>query len=168
MTERCTSIEIGRLVPSEVARFLGFRAEGLRADPDTFRVSAENDAQHGIDYWRQRLGHDHVVAAVEDGRWVGLGGFSRFVGRKLEHKGLIWGMYVAPDSRGTGVGDLIIEDLLEYSRTCVRQVQLTVMADNERAIAFYRRPGFEWYATEPAAIFRGGSYADEMLMWRAS
>jgi len=66
-----------------------------------------------------------VVGALDEVRLLGVGGFARFAGDKLDHKGLVWGMYVRPEARG---------------RVCL--LQLTVMADNARARAFYERHGF--------------------------
>jgi ribosomal protein S18 acetylase RimI-like enzyme len=49
----------------------------------------------------------------------------------------------------------------------VRQVQLTVVAANARAIAFYERHGFARYGGEPQSVrMSDGSFADEALMWR--
>ena len=97
---------------------------------------------------------------------IGVGGFSRFLGAKLDHKGLIWGMYVSPAERGSGVAREIMRALIETARGQVRQLQLTVMADNARARAFYERHGFELYGVEPAAVQCDGGWADEALMWR--
>jgi ribosomal protein S18 acetylase RimI-like enzyme len=49
----------------------------------------------------------------------------------------------------------------------VRQVQLTVVASNARAVAFYERHGFARYGVEPASICMAeGVYVDEASMWR--
>jgi len=157
---------VHRVQSFEVDRFLAFRAEGLIANEASFRVTPDDDIALGVESWRQRLAKDYVVAIVTGEQWLGVGGFSRFTGSKLDHKGLIWGMNVAPAARGTGVADRIMESLLEHARQNVRQVQLTLMADNIRAMSLYKRHGFELYATEPAAIRQADQYADEALMWR--
>jgi ribosomal protein S18 acetylase RimI-like enzyme len=56
--------------------------------------------------------------------------------------------------------------LLDHARTVVRQVQLTVVASNARAVAFYERHGFVRYGVEPDSIRTGAGFADEALMWR--
>ncbi len=75
-------------------------------------------------------------------------------------------MYVAPAARGTGAADAIMNALIDHAKGRMRHLQLTVMADNLRARAFYRRHEFETYATEPASVLRPNGYADESLMWR--
>ncbi len=155
-----------RVHPQDVARFLSFRRAGLTNDPDAFRILPADDAAIAEEAWRARLERDHVVGIERGGDLLGVGGFSRFVGAKLDHKGLIWGMYVAPAERGAGVADEIMRALIETARGRVRQIQLTVMADNARARAFYARHGFELYGVEPQAVRREGGWADEAMMWR--
>jgi len=154
-----------RLTAADVERFRTIRLEGLRGDPTGFRYSEAEDERIETSSWAERLERDFVVGAERDGELIGIGGFSRFGGEKLEHKGLIWGMYVRPDARGTGAADAIMRALIAHARAHVRQLQLTVMADNARARAFYERHGFACYATEPEAVRRGDGYFDEALMW---
>ncbi|HEV7704478.1 MAG TPA: GNAT family N-acetyltransferase [Gemmatimonadaceae bacterium] len=154
-----------RLTSADVERFRAVRLEGLRNDPFGFRYSAEEDESIASDVWADRLDRDLVIAAEQDAEILGVGGFSRVAGDKLEHKGLIWGMYVRASARGTGVSDAIMRALIEHARGRVRQLQLTVMSSNARARAFYERHGFVHYATEPQAIRQGSDYHDESSMW---
>lgn len=158
---------IRRLTSLDVEAYLAVRTEGLTRDADAFRVDPKDDAAFGRDGWRARLDRDYVVAAENDGLILGIGGFARIPGVKTEHKGLIWGMYVRPEARGTGAANAIMTALLAYAPTVARQVQLTVVAANARAVAFYERHGFARYGVEPQSV-RGadGSFADEALMWR--
>jgi ribosomal protein S18 acetylase RimI-like enzyme len=156
---------IVRLTSNDVERFRTVRLEGLRNDPDGFRYEVMEDEAIGAAAWAARLDRDHVVAAEQDGVILGVGGFSRVAGQKLEHKALIWGMYVRPEARGTGVADAIMRALIEHARGRVRQLQLTVMSNNGRARAFYERHGFVLYATEPQAVRQGTEYRDESSMW---
>lgn len=158
-------MQIVRLTSADVERFRAVRLEGLRSDPDGFRYSEAEDRAIASDVWAARLDRDVVVAAEHDGEILGIGGFSRVAGEKLEHKGLIWGMYVRASARGSGVADAIMRALIEHARGRVRQVQLTAMSSNARARAFYERHGFVHYATEPQAVRQGSDYCDESSMW---
>lgn len=155
-----------RLRSEDAERFLALRAEALTAEPQVFRVKLEDDAVVGLEGWRQQLERDYVVGIEAGGALVAIGGLSRFFGHKLKHKALLWGMYVRPQARGTGVADMLMNALLEFAPSRVRQVQLTVIASNLRAIAFYERHGFRIYATEPGSVRMGTRYVDEALMWR--
>lgn len=158
-------IKIVRLTSADVARFRTVRFEGLRSDPSGFRYSEAEDELIDPSTWAARLDRDFVVGAEQNSEIIGVGGFSRFAGEKLDHKGLIWGMYVRSDARGTGAADAIMRALIAHARGQVRQLQLTVMADNARARAFYARHGFVHYATEPQAVRQEDAYRDEASMW---
>ena len=158
-------MRIVRLTSADVERFRAVRLEGLRSDPTGFRYSVAEDEAMSSSMWAERLDRDFVVAVVRDGEILGVGGFSRLAGEKLQHKGLIWGMYVRAHARGTGAANAIMRALVAHARGCVRQVQLTVLANNARARALYARHGFVHYATEPEAVRQGDAYHDEASMW---
>ena len=155
-----------RLTADDLAVFRAVRSEGLSNDPGAFRVSVADDDLLSPEAWKQRLTNGFVVSVEAEGRVLGIGGFAQMPGTKADHKGLIWGMYVRPEGRGKGVADAVMTALLDHARTVVRQVQLTVVADNARAVAFYERHGFTRYGVEPDAIAMEGRFADEALMWR--
>lgn len=159
-------MQITRLSSNDVDAFLALRTRGLVDDAPYFRVTAGDDALLGIDYWRVRLDTDIVLGVLDEKVLVGIGGLTRFVGEKLCHKGLIWGMYIAPQARGGTVSRLLLEGLLQHAQGYVRQVQLTLMASNVRAKAYYERHGFTVYAIEPASVITPDGPADEALMWR--
>ena len=158
-------MRIVRLGPDDVGPFLNLRGQALDGDPDAFRYTTADDRRAGEAAWRERLRRDYVIGAVADEGLIGIGGFARLTGDKIDHKGLIWGMYVRPEARGRGVADALMLALLEHARARVRLVQLTVMADNPRARAFYERHGFRLYGVEPQAVRQGGELRDEALMW---
>lgn len=110
------NVRLIHLTSDKVERFLAFRRQGLNGDPDGFRYAVADDDATGELGWRERLQRDFVVAAERDDDLLGIGGFSRLVGARLDHKGLIWGMYVAPAARGSGVADRVMAALMERAR----------------------------------------------------
>ena len=160
-------MEIIRLTPDDTPRFLALRRAMFDTEALSFRGAAADDAALGEAAWRERLARDYVYALVQDGEWLAIGGLSRLAGAKLDHKGLVWGMYALPAARGTGAAARILDALEEAARAIgLRQLQLTLMADNARAKALYERRGYVLYAIEPESVRRGDVYADEALMWK--
>ncbi len=160
-------MEIIRLTPDDTPRFLALRRAMFDTEALSFRGAAADDAALGEAAWRERLVRDYVYALVQDGEWLAVGGLSRLAGQKLDHKGLVWGMYALPAARGTGAAARILDALEEAARAIgLRQLQLTLMADNARAKALYERRGYVLYAIEPESVRRGDVYADEALMWK--
>jgi ribosomal protein S18 acetylase RimI-like enzyme len=145
---------------------MALRTLGLTSEPERFRTSAKDDAKLGADFWRNRLDTDRVIGVFSDDKLVGIGGLTRFVGEKLSHKGLIWGMYIAREARGGDVSHALMTALLDAAAGYVTHLQLTLMADNFRARAYYERYGFQLYALEPGSVMTPNGPANEALMWR--
>jgi RimJ/RimL family protein N-acetyltransferase len=155
---------IRRLASDDVAAFHALRLEGFTRHPLQFRYSPDDERGMSLDIVAERLASAYVVGAFADGALAGIGGFSRLTGEKLRHKGLLWGMYVRSEARGHGFADGIVRAIVEHAAGRVELLQLTVMADNARAIRLYERWGFTAYGTEPAAVKVGERYLDELLM----
>ena len=160
-------MDIVKLGPEDTERFLALRRAMFATEAMNFRGASADDDAIGLAAWRERLARDHVYAVVQDGTWLAVGGLTRLAGQKLDHKGLVWGMYALPAARGTGAAARILDQLEAKAREIgLRQLQLTLMADNTRARRVYERHGFALYATEPESVRRDGEFADEALMWK--
>jgi len=80
------------------------------------------------------------------------------------HSGVL-GMGLLPLFRGYGYGAALIQATLsEARRVGLVRFELTVHADNERAIALYKRVGFEKEGTMKCAALIDGNYKDLILM----
>jgi ribosomal protein S18 acetylase RimI-like enzyme len=159
-------MELVRLTRDHLLEFMTLRTRGLNEEPMSFRVSPRDDEKQGEAFWANRLDTDVVLGVREAGNLVAIGGLGRFIGEKLQHKGLIWGMYIVPSARGGGVSDILMTGLLAAAKDYVSQLQLTLMASNDRARRYYERYGFTLYAIEPGSVMTPDGPADEALMWR--
>jgi ribosomal protein S18 acetylase RimI-like enzyme len=95
---------------------------------------------------------------------MGVAGFCQHEGTKMSHKGILWGMYVRPEARGSGLATALVETVLEHASKEVEQVQLTVVVNNLRARRLYERMGFVEYGLEKESLKYRGAYFDETLM----
>lgn len=78
------------------------------------------------------------------------------------------GIGVAASAQGQGVGSALVQALIEYADRWAQilRIELTVFADNERAIRLYQRFGFRHEGTHRAYALRGGAFADVHAMAR--
>lgn len=84
--------------------------------------------------------------------------------RRLAHTGEI-ALSVRKKYWHIGVGSAIMETLIELAKEAsLKNVELGVYADNERAIALYRRFGFEEIGRHRGKMYVDGEYYDEILM----
>lgn len=89
----------------------------------------------------------------------------RHIGRAA-HVVYLGTLAVAPAKKGRGVAQMMMGDALARLRAAgIRRVELTVEADNPRAIAFYERFGFVHEGTQRAAYKRASDagYVDELM-----
>src|SRR5262245_53584138 len=121
--------------------------------------------------WRKRLATNDdtqigLVATVA-GEVVGNLGLTRLTRPRRAHVGEI-GMAVRDDWQGKGVGSALLEAALDLADNWLgmRRIELHVHADNERAIALYRKFGFELEGTHRAYAIRNGVYVDSLSMAR--
>jgi len=157
-------VELRRLTPNDAAAYRALRLEGFAAHPLEFRYSPADEEALSQAETERRLAESFVVGVFAAGELAGIGGWTRFAGEKLRHKGLLWGMYVRPLAPGTGASNEIVSAIVEDARREVEMLLLTVAAPNARARRLYERWGFEAYGTEPAAVRAGEAYVDEVLM----
>ncbi|WP_058045349.1 GNAT family N-acetyltransferase [Streptomyces roseifaciens] len=90
--------------------------------------------------------HQQLVVAVHDGRVVGTLQLTVIPGlsRAGMTRGLIEGVRVHGDARGSGLGSLLVEWALDAARRAgCRMAQLTSDATRVDAHRFYERLGFE-------------------------
>jgi RimJ/RimL family protein N-acetyltransferase len=159
------TVLLRRLGEADADRFLQLRQDGAIAAADSFRFDAVDDFALDRPTLLARLARATVLGIFEDATLVAIGGVEPFQGRKLAHKWLLWGMYVARP--GQGYGERIVHELVMAAENGgAASVQLTLMADNARARALYERCDFVAYGVEPQSVLRNGIFADELLMWR--
>ncbi len=152
------------LGPEDAALYQALRLRALRESPEAFGSTHEEEVGLSLDIVASRLEHSIVprgrvvVGAFVSGALVGVVGSLQNDKAKMRHKAVIWGMYVASDARGRGVGRLLIDRAIAETRTWkgVERVTLTVVERNEAARRLYRAAGFEVFGREPDALRQDG------------
>ncbi|HEV8192071.1 MAG TPA: GNAT family N-acetyltransferase [Ktedonobacterales bacterium] len=115
----------------------------------------------------RELGPDsHWFVAVAEREVVGLAGLD--VGRgRLRHSGHVF-LFVARAWQGRGIGTRLLRTLLDLADDwlLLRRVELTVIADNDRAKRLYEQMGFEIEGLRKMSVIAQGRLKDEYLMAR--
>jgi L-phenylalanine/L-methionine N-acetyltransferase len=108
-----------------------------------------------------------LVADVE-GQVVGNAGLQA-AGRSLRRRhAMSLGICVLPEFQGQGVGRALMQALCTWADDWgqVLRIELTVFADNSRAISLYRRFGFAQEGLYRGYALRHGAYEDCISMAR--
>jgi L-phenylalanine/L-methionine N-acetyltransferase len=125
--------------------------------------------------WRQRIedaakgpATELSLVAEQDGQIVGNAGLHSVGPSPRRGHARSLGIWVLPEAQGQGIGRALMEALIDSAENWmgVRRLELVVNADNARAIALYRRCGFELEGTHRAYALRDGQWVDCLAMAR--
>lgn len=160
--------QIRRLAAADLPQYRRVRLAGLAAHPEAFGSAWEDESQHDDAAFALRMlptPPSLALGGFAGDALVGMVGLTVKPGRMQRHKGMVYGVYVAPDQRGTGLArGLLIALIEEASRSGLLLLQLTVAVGNDRARRLYASLGFQTYGIERRALRIGDIFVDDELM----
>jgi ribosomal protein S18 acetylase RimI-like enzyme len=116
------------------------RLAALKDSPEAFASSYDAEVDYDEELWRRRLDRSERLLAEAGGEAAGIASLGQ-----AEEDGVaeLFGMWVAPARRGTGVAWQLTEAAAQHARAAGRRaVKLWVSTDNGRAVAFFSSFGF--------------------------
>jgi RimJ/RimL family protein N-acetyltransferase len=156
-----------RLTFADAPAYRDLRLEALRSHPASFGTAWEDEAAQPAGWFADLLGASLVLGGfLPDGTLAGTAGLATTEAAKQRHKATLWGMFVRPAARGTGLAAALVEAVLAEAPPQVEEIRLSVMVTNEAAIRLYTRLGFTRFAVEPRALKIDGRYHDDAMMVR--
>ncbi|WP_145394463.1 GNAT family N-acetyltransferase [Pantoea sp. SJZ147] len=154
------------LAEQDVSAFRAIRLEALRRHPDAFGADYDRERQQPDAFFAAMLRENRMLAGIDDqGQTAGIVGVRFNPGVKQRHVATLWGMYVRPEWRGSGLAKALLTTAIAEAREC-RSLKLAVSATNIAAARLYRSAGFQTYATDVAALYVDGVFHDTLLMRR--
>lgn len=153
------------LTVEDVEIFRSLRLYGLQEAPRSFLEDYEETKDKPLPYFAKFFSNGWIVGAFLDDTLIGISGLYIHRGKKLQHKGTVWGVYTLPEHRGCGLAKTLITMLLkEAAAFGLEHVTLSVDEANPSAIAAYTRLGFKEYGREKNFMKVGGNYINEIMM----
>lgn len=145
------------------------RLEALTNHPLAFGSSVPDDPNDLIEWMYSKLdpsAESTMFGAFANGSMVGIVGTSRATGKKERHKAWIWGMYVSPKNRRTGIGEMLMRAAIDRIRSHpeIELIHLDFSEVATEARGLYERIGFKEWGREPRSLLWAGRYADEIHM----
>ncbi|HTU28247.1 MAG TPA: GNAT family N-acetyltransferase [Solirubrobacteraceae bacterium] len=139
--------EVRRLRRDEAELLRALRLRALTESPRAFGAALEDEAELPPSEWHARAragaaGEQQVVfVALDDEQPVGMAGGRWF--ERAESTIALWGMWVDPTARGTGVATTLVAAVRDWASAAgAQRLRLGVVADGAAAIRFYERLGF--------------------------
>ncbi|APG94633.1 GNAT family N-acetyltransferase [Sinorhizobium americanum] len=161
------TVSIRLLGPDDVETFRRIRLEALRTEPDSFASSVADWEKLPEGEWRRRLTDNPVFVAFRSDEPVGIMGLLRQSASRMAHRATVVMVYVHRSLRGSGAAGLLLAAVTDHARhQGIRQLELSVSAENAAAITFYRRERFEGVGRIPGGCIRNGREVDDIIMVR--
>ena len=138
---------VRRAAVGDEAALREIRLRALGDAPEAFGSTLERERARTTADWQRWFAPGATFLASHGDRPIGLVAGSHDPGdAAIIHLQAMW---VDPVARGSGTADALVSALLEWAAAeNAREVRLTVIAENRRAIGLYARHGFRLTAAE--------------------
>ena len=164
-------VQIQRIMPGQGQQLRQLRLQSIANADHAFAISTPQLLQTTADQWEHLCAHnshgrDTIVGAyTHTGALVGMAGMRLDPSPKLQHCGMVWGVYVATDWRGQSIATRLMEHIIRHGASLhLYCLKLSVTQAQDAAIHLYTHLGFTQYAYEPALLYVAGTYIDAIHM----
>lgn len=140
------------------------RLEALQNAPESFGSSFEEECNWPDLEFQNGLNRSPIFGVFIENKLVAYAGYYVLNFLKMQHRGVIWGMYTRSEYRKQGIASALMKHIIADAKSKVLQLHLTCVTSNLGAVQFYLRQGFTVYGTEPRALKIGDAFFDEHLM----
>lgn len=162
------AIKIQRAAPEDAQtlldylRRIGGESDNLSFGGEGLPFSVEQEAE----FIRSYLGETKSILLVaKNGDEIVGNGSLDVLPRRMSHRAEL-GISVVRDHWGRGIGSKLMTELIKHGNVIgLDGISLEVRTDNSRAIALYKKFGFEKIATYPGYMKIGDALVDMDLMY---
>jgi ribosomal protein S18 acetylase RimI-like enzyme len=138
-------LRLRAVAADEGTRLRALRLSALACDGEFFGSSYERELREPLSFWHRQAAasaegsSERTFICESDDRWLGMA----LVRVHNADEAVLNAMWVAPTERGRGMASALCEACRDFAsaRKC-RQLSLTVLRTNERAITAYESAGF--------------------------
>lgn len=158
-----SDITVRALGEDEWERYRSVRLSALEDSPEAFVATLDEEKGYDEEFWRARMRRSRRLLAEVDGVPVGVAS----VGQTSEENpdiAELFGLWVAPASRGTGVATQLVQAGADAARRDGKtHLAYWVGSDNGRAVAFASGFGFRPTDSRRPMRVRNGDEAEEEI-----
>jgi ribosomal protein S18 acetylase RimI-like enzyme len=162
------SLTIRPLAEPDATTFKALRLEAIANSPTAIWPTFAEEQAKTLDVVAVQIRQTDrqvVFGAFEHDALVAITGVRREALTQTSHKAILWGVFVRPAYRRSGVARKLLNRAFAHAREQgTRQILLAVNTENHRARQLYQSIGFAGYGIEPRALCVDGRYYDEEHM----
>ena len=136
-----TEITVRVLDVSEWSLYRDLRLRALAESPSSFTATLAEEADRDEQFWRDRMTRSHRLLAERGPTPQGIVSIGPY--EEDPSAAEVFGLYVVPEARGTGVAWRLVEAAAALAiQQAYRQLYYWVGTDNGRAVGFAQNFGF--------------------------
>lgn len=137
-----SDISVRLLDENEWSVYREVRLRALRESPEAFVATVDEEEEFSEELWRERMNRSRRLLAERDGEVLGVTSLGT---HEVDERGVgeLFGLWVAPEYRATGVARRLLEAAAGQARADdLAHLIYWVGTDNGRAVAFASSFGF--------------------------
>ena len=157
-------IEVKTLTEDRWQDYRAFRLESLKKAPLAFGSSWEEEINLPEEAWKRHIKNTYF--ALDGNKIVGTLVWVRDTMVKTKHITNIYGVYVAEEYRGRGVGKKLMDTALARTQESdgIIKVKLAVNPVQKAALKLYKSYGFKIAGKAKKELHIDGRFYDELIM----
>ena len=162
-------MRIKTLTKNDAEDYRQIRIEALYNNPDSFGTMYQEEAAETIEYFRNKIpidSNNFILGCYNDNKIIGIVVFHQESRIKTKHKAYIRSMYVKEEYRRQGIGELLLNELIEKAKAIdgIEILLLDIVTNNIPAKRLYLSFGFKTYGVEKMAYKFNNQYFDMEYM----
>lgn len=155
---------IEQLTTEHSQRFRKIRLASLKDSPGAFKSTYLEMLLLPDKIWEQQLANLTTFVAVEKRNDIGI--VRCAIDSNESNAAYVYSLWVQIEHRGCGVANALIEAVLKWARAkCMEKVILNVVENNQPAISFYHKKGFELTGKSEPIKGDDGLTELQMVVW---
>jgi GNAT superfamily N-acetyltransferase len=136
-----SEISVRPLTEAEWEQYRAVRLAALEESPQAFVATLAEEQGYDEQLWRDRMSRSQRLLAEVDGQAVGVASVGELEGKPQVAE--LFGLWVRPEARGTGVATALVQAGADTARRAGRShLAFWVGTENGRGIAFASGCGF--------------------------
>jgi RimJ/RimL family protein N-acetyltransferase len=155
---------------NDIDAYVALRRRSLLDAPLALTASPEDDHAVNPKLLREQMRRapDWMLFGAFDPELAGAAGLARDRHRKRAHIATLWGFWVAPEHRASGLGGALLDAVIAHARAiCLSSIHLSVSSAAPDALRLYERAGFVLWGVEPDALrYDEQSYDEQHMVLR--
>lgn len=163
-------LECRMLKPQDAEMFRPVRLAALQEAPLDFESAFEFESRMLVPELQQLMQQHAIIGGFVAGQLKGFAIIDGVRMPRIAHRARLSSVYVTPDIRGTGAAESLMSWVFKEFGRYFSLYRIGVRKENEQAIAFFKKVGFQEIGVEPHSMLIGEQdgqkvWVDEMQMY---